>query len=183
VRFTVDAFPDETFEGEVAQIRLNATMTQNVVTYTVVVNTDNSGGRLLPYLTTNLRFESGRRSDVLLVPNGALRWRPKPNYVVPEFRDQLAAATRTPACQASAETPPATGAGERPRKGTVWVAAGQSVRPVEIQLGLSDGTATEVTAGDLKQGDQLVVGEVRVDVADSASNPFTPQMFGSRKAP
>ena len=74
VTFTVDAFPGETFRGEVGKVRLNASMTQNVVTYTVEIITDNSDGRLLPYLTANVQFELDRRSDVLLVPNAALRW-------------------------------------------------------------------------------------------------------------
>src|SRR5262249_12654673 len=78
VRFTVDAYPKETFVGQVAQIRLNASMTQNVVTYTVVISTDNSQGKLLPYMTANLQFEVDRRHDVLLVPNAALRWKPQP---------------------------------------------------------------------------------------------------------
>jgi HlyD family secretion protein len=89
VKFTVDAFPGETFRGEVAQIRLNASMTQNVVTYTIVVATDNSSGRLLPYLTANLQFEVEKHSQVLLVPNGALRYRPKPEQMVPEARETL----------------------------------------------------------------------------------------------
>ena len=57
VTFTVDAFPGETFKGEVGKVRLNASMTQNVVTYTVEIITDNSNGRLLPYLTANVEFE------------------------------------------------------------------------------------------------------------------------------
>ncbi|HLJ94688.1 MAG TPA: efflux RND transporter periplasmic adaptor subunit, partial [Gemmataceae bacterium] len=74
--FSVDAFPDRVFKGSVAadQPRLNASMTQNVVTYTVVVNTDNSDGALLPYLTANLQFEVSKHSNALLVPNAALRW-------------------------------------------------------------------------------------------------------------
>ena len=64
VTFTVDAFPGETFRGEVGKIRLNATMTQNVVTYTVEIVTDNSNGRLLPYLTANVQFEVDRRGNV-----------------------------------------------------------------------------------------------------------------------
>ncbi|MGC3972051.1 MAG: efflux RND transporter periplasmic adaptor subunit [Pirellulales bacterium] len=71
VRFNVDAYPGETFNGVVGQIRLNAQMTQNVVTYTVVVNADNSSGKLLPYLTANLQFEVTKRSGALLVPNSA----------------------------------------------------------------------------------------------------------------
>ena len=76
VNFTVDAFSGETFSGVVSQVRLNATMTQNVVTYTVVVNTDNSNGKLLPYLTTNLKFEVERHDNVLQVPSMALKWHP-----------------------------------------------------------------------------------------------------------
>ena len=79
VRFTVDAFSGETFRGEVGKVRLNASMTQNVVTYTVEVVTDNSGGRLLPYLTANVQFELERRPNVLRVPGTALRWTPQPD--------------------------------------------------------------------------------------------------------
>ncbi len=61
VTFTVDALPGKTFQGVVGKIRLNATMTQNVVTYTVEVNTDNSGGELIPYLTANLKFIVSRK--------------------------------------------------------------------------------------------------------------------------
>ena len=83
VTFTVDAYPGETFKGEVSKVRLNATMTQNVVTYTVEVVTDNPvgklnpyqkgtpAGKLLPYLTANVQFELTRRTNVLLVPNAA----------------------------------------------------------------------------------------------------------------
>ncbi len=78
VQFTVDAFANTTFRGEVSQIRLNANMTQNVVTYTVVVTTDNSSGRLLPYMTANVKFEVAKRNKVLLVPSAALRGNPSP---------------------------------------------------------------------------------------------------------
>jgi HlyD family secretion protein len=86
VAFTVDAFPGRTFLGRVGQVRLNATMTQNVVTYTIEVDTDNSDGSLLPYLTANAQFEIGRRQRVLLVPNAALHWSPRPERVAPEQR-------------------------------------------------------------------------------------------------
>ena len=75
--FTVDAFPGQVFTGEVGKVRLNATMTQNVVTYTVEVDTDNADGKLLPYLTANVKFVVGESKNVLLVPNAALRWSPK----------------------------------------------------------------------------------------------------------
>lgn len=91
VTFTVDAFSGETFKGSVGQIRLNAQMTQNVVTYTVVVNTDNSNGKLLPYLTANLQFELEKRTDVLKVPSMALKWKPQPQAVAPDARAALLA--------------------------------------------------------------------------------------------
>jgi HlyD family secretion protein len=86
-RFTVDAFPNKVFHGTVSQIRLNAVMTQNVVTYTVVVTTDNSSGKLLPYLTANVLFEVAHHEDVLKVPTAALRWRPEPHQIVAEARE------------------------------------------------------------------------------------------------
>src|SRR5262245_49571450 len=86
VTFNVDAFPGQRFRGQVGKIRLNAVMTQNVVTYTVEVNTDNSDGKLLPYLTANVRFEVDRRSGVLTVPNSALRWTPSPERIALDAR-------------------------------------------------------------------------------------------------
>ena len=72
VTFSCDALEGESFTGVVNKVRLNAAITQNVVTYTVEVDADNPGGRLLPYMTANVEFEVHRDSDVLLVPNSAL---------------------------------------------------------------------------------------------------------------
>jgi HlyD family secretion protein len=74
--FTVDAFPGQTFRGTVVQIRKAPQVVQNVVTYTVVVNVDNTGGRLLPGMTANVRIVTAERENVLKVPNAALRFRP-----------------------------------------------------------------------------------------------------------
>ncbi len=91
VSFTVDAFPGETFKGEVAKVRFNASMTQNVVTYTTEITTDNSSGRLLPYLTANVKFELNRFNSVLMVPNAALRWTPSAEQIDPGVRDSFKA--------------------------------------------------------------------------------------------
>jgi HlyD family secretion protein len=91
VTFTVDAFPGQSFQGEVGKVRLNASMTQNVVTYTVEIITDNSAGQLLPYLTANVKFELDRRNNVLMVPNAALRWMPTIEQIQPEARDTATA--------------------------------------------------------------------------------------------
>ncbi len=90
-RFTVDAHPNENFYGEVAQIRFNANMNQNVVTYTVVVSADNSSMKLLPYLTANVQFEIEEHLGVLRVPNAALRWKPKPQQIAPDIREETLA--------------------------------------------------------------------------------------------
>ena len=96
VRFTVDAYPGQMFRGKVTQIRMNATMTQNVVTYTVVVTTDNSSGKLLPYLTANVQFEMDQRSNVLLAPNAALRWKPQASQIDPAAsKTAISASPRT----------------------------------------------------------------------------------------
>lgn len=86
--FTIDTYPNDTFIGTVTQVRLNATMTQNVVTYTVVVTTDNKDQRLLPYMTANVNFEVARHENVLKVPNAALRWKPRPAEIAPDIRQK-----------------------------------------------------------------------------------------------
>src|SRR5207248_3778636 len=125
VYFTVDAHPGETFTGTVApdQPRLNASMTNNVVTYTVVVNTDNSSGRLKPYLTANLQFVGGERQNALKIPNAALRWQPSPKYVVPEARDAFLKSLHQKRPQGGPR-PKGKDAGKEGRavrRGTVWV--------------------------------------------------------------
>src|SRR5262249_22538023 len=98
VKFTVDAYPHDVFEGTVDRIRKDATMSQNVVTYTVEVLTDNPmrNGKLVlePYQTANAQFEVDERKNVLLVPNAALRWRPQPQQVAPDYRSEYEQAQR-----------------------------------------------------------------------------------------
>ena len=187
VRFTVDAYPGETFVGKVAQIRLNATMTQNVVTYTVVIVTDNIDGKLLPYLTANLQFEMEQRSNVLLVPNMALRWKPRPPQIDPEARKTASAATK--AQSGSKQAPPrAASTGDKPAKSSkerdepshVWVPAEEFVRPVEVVVGPSDGSMTEISGDGVREGMKVVIGEGHKDDEESGTtNPFMPQLRGS----
>lgn len=177
VTFTVDAFPREQFRGEVGKIRLNATMTQNVVTYTVEVNTDNSSGKLLPYLTANVQFEVGKRSNVLLVPNAALRWLPQPSQVAPDARSALVAASQGKGKTTSTKEI----VRDSSERGTLWVRDEAFVRPIRVKVGWSDGVVTEVEGEDLKEGLDVVVGETRSVSADSTTNPFAPKMFGGTK--
>jgi HlyD family secretion protein len=178
VTFTADAHPGVIFTGEVGKVRLNATMTQNVVTYTVEVNTDNSDGKLLPYLTANVKFIVGDRRDVLVVPNAALRWRPQPEQIVKEYRQPRKTGKKTKG--PSPGQPPDEEAGkEAPARQVVWVPQGALVRPVEVSRGLSDGSLTEVAAAELQEGTPVVVGEAEKSAGKPASggSPFTPQLF------
>jgi HlyD family secretion protein len=179
VTFTVDALPGQTFYGKVAKIRLNATMTQNVVTYTVEVRADNSSGKLLPYLTANVQFEVARRTNVLTVANAALRWSPRPEQIAPEFQDNLrtnsgqrggSAGARTSAGSATA-TPAA-------RPGLLWLKAENGLQPLRGHTGLSDGNLTEVQGDGLKEGLEVVTGATQrgAPPPEANANPFTPQI-------
>jgi HlyD family secretion protein len=177
VTFTVDAFPGQIFQGEVGKMRLNATMTQNVVTYTVEIVTDNSDGKLLPYLTANVRFMVSNRANVLLVPNTALRWTPTPEQMASggSGKAKKGAQGEGPSSSGS----PAPASQEEANRGTVWTPEGAFVKAIPVRLGMSDGTMTEILGEQLKEGTPVVIGEQRKDTAGTAStaSPFTPQLF------
>jgi HlyD family secretion protein len=175
VTFTVDAYPDQVFRGYVGKVRLNATMTQNVVTYTVEVDTNNDNGKLLPYLTANAQFKIGRRQGVLVVPNAALRWSPKSDQIAPDFRQTANA----PAGLLRQDIKSPDTIAESQTHGTVWVKQGNFVRPVHVNVGLTDGTVTEVEGNDLREGLRVVVGEAARDTATASGtdrSPFMPQI-------
>ena len=165
VTFTVDAFPDRTFLGEVYKIRLNATMSQNVVTYVVEVSTDNSDGVLLPYLTANVKFIKDSRKQALTVPNAALRYLPEASQIRPEYQAALAEAAEL------------RGTGER----IVWVRDNDELRPEKIAVGLNDGIVTEVVSGNLAEGMEIVTGSTVISAEEpggssaDAGSPFLPK--------
>jgi len=162
VKFTVDAFPNEIFQGTVGKIRYNATMTQNVVTYTVEVITDNISGKLFPYLTANVQFIVKNYTNVLLVPNMALRWSPDEKEIVTEFR-------KTSANKPQTET-------QDPSIGTVWVQHGAYVKPINVKLGPSDGTKTEIQSNEIKEGMLVITGRQQTNTDTGTTNPFVPQI-------
>ncbi len=158
--FTVDAFPGTVFHGEVLKVRLNASMTQNVVTYTVEVTADNSEGLLLPYLTANLSFVVDRREKVLAVSSAALGYVPRSELVDPRYREQLA------------------GKGAR-----LFRVDGNLLVPVPVDAGLVGGRFTEVSGAAVQEGMVVVVSELGGNAAPAqggGTNPFTPQMGRGR---
>jgi HlyD family secretion protein len=180
VHFTVDAYPNQLFDGTVGIIRLNATNTNNVITYTVEVGADNKSGKLKPYMTANLQFEVARRENALLVPNSALRYKPVKEQVVADARDMFAKKQK-------GKDPANTGTGsasdaELRSHGMVWVEEKGLLRPIKLKLGLSDGNQTEVLGGDLSENTHVVVGETKTTGAtDEASNPFATKVGGTKK--
>ena len=264
-QFTVDAYPNDVFSGQVAEIRLNPQTVQNVVTYSVIINVDNPRLKLKPGMTANISMTVDQRADVLKVPNAALR------YVPPDWtREKVMALLKTegsgsPAGAGFAQTPPdelektsgpatsggssgATGApaqgkGEwrqqaaagapegmkgagaarpekrrqsstvaglpvgadsaatilapgqdwdpqakiqfpaprnsRPRPAIIWV-LDKDGKPAhrKVMLGITDGASYEVRSGDLKAGDQVIIGDTSQEDAEAATttarSPFTP---------
>lgn len=179
--FTVDAHPGQTFRGVVGKTRLNATMTQNVVAYTVEVVTDNSSGALLPYLTANVQFEVAKRTNVLCVTNDALRWLPTPQQIAPEFSGSLATATGQQKGPTEATSSAgASGGGLQGRPGILWVTSANGLRPLAVRTGLTDGRRTEVQGDGLTEGLKVVVGVSHgaptPPPTDANANPFAPQL-------
>ncbi len=192
VRFTVDAYPDQTFRGTIGQIRLNATVNQNVVTYPVIIMVDNPDLALRPNMTANVTIDVATAKDVLRIPNAALRFRPEEKEGAAS-----ASARRTPgagttpgagsspeerAARASGAHGPAaamqqfdkTAGGGKARKAgqTVYeLAPDGEPKAAEIRTGITDGRFTEVVSGDVKPGDTVIVGLVTSKADSSAARP------------
>ena len=150
VRFKVDAYANETFIGEVAQTRLNATMSQNVVTYTVVVTTENKDMRLLPYMTASLLFEIDRHENVLKVPNAALRWKPRPKQIAADVRAETVAAMNRPK---QADDNKADAKDQKPKdsaRNSARSTHGAEQAKQDPKLATSAGTATGLNPEDWK---------------------------------
>lgn len=177
VSFTVDAFPGEEFKGEVGKIRLNASMTQNVVTYTVEVVTGNPEGRLLPYLSANVRFELEKRQGVLLVPNAALRWKPQTGLGAPGGNSKRGEAAKS-SSRGNREFQQTVGTDQA----VVWIASQNGdPKPLRVKVGISDGLRTEVSAEGLKEGMEVVVGQqISGGQTRGQVSPFTPSFPGGR---
>ena len=177
VRFTVDAYPDQTFRGTISQIRLNASVNQNVVTYPVIVEVPNPDLALRPTMTANVVIDVATVQDVLRVPNAALRWRPeeKEGAAAPSSPEERAARSGGSRGSAGAARQFGQTSGKRaPKPGqTIYTigATGQGEpKPVEIRTGISDGRFTQIASGDLKEGDTVVIGLVTAK-ADASSVP------------
>jgi HlyD family secretion protein len=138
--FTVDAYPGQTFHGRVTEIRKAPINVQNVITYDAVIAVANPDLKLFPGMTANVKVLVDHRSGVLKIPNAALRFRPANSAPV--------ANQKNPGSRRQAA-----------RGQTVWVMGDNGKpKPVQVTLGITDGAMSEVVAGDLKEGQEVIIG-------------------------
>lgn len=162
VSFTVDAYPGETFEGQVTQVRLEATTESNVVTYEVVISASNKDLKLKPGLTANVTIFTLERNNIVSVPTKALRFTPT--------KEMLNPGEKIEDCQGAHK---------------VWVREGKTLKAYAVKTGITNGTRTQIVSG-IKEGAEVIVemkatsaDAQQVDAGDnSESSPFAP---GPRK--
>ena len=164
VSFTVDAYPDDTFEGTVKQVRQEATTTNNVVTYEVVISAPNADLKLKPGLTANVTIYTAERKGVLAVPSKALRFTPTKETV------------------GKMKIVDVQGA-----KNKVWTIEGNSIVAHKVNIGMADGTNTQIIGG-VQAGIKVVTGlsviggeETQAEAAGGESSPFAPGPPGKNK--
>ena len=156
VTFTVDAFPDDKFEGQVTQVRQEATTTSNVVTYEVVISAPNKDLKLKPGLTANVTIYTLEKNDVLAVPSKALRF--MPNEALLKKGEQIEDI-------------------EAPTK--IWTLEGNTFKAHKVETGITNGMLTEITSG-ISEGTEVLVdfkisGNDGEQAGQQSSNPFMPK--------
>lgn len=164
VSFTVDAYPDDTFEGEVKQVRQEATTTNNVVTYEVVISAPNADLKLKPGLTANVTIYTAERKGVLSVPSKALRFTPQKETVGKMKIVDVANS-----------------------KNKVWTIEGNSIVAHKVNIGMTDGTNTQIVGG-IAEGTKVITGlnvmggEEKMPMeAQGEKSPFAPGPPGKNK--
>lgn len=150
VVFTVDAHPDITFKGKVFQVRNAPIIVQNVVTYDVVIQVDNSALKLKPGMTANASIITAKKSNVLKIPNVALRFK-------------------------LSEKAPVKGEQKGPSGPAIWIIENGAPKRVKIKTGISDGNYTELISENITEGQELIVEALSKSKKQSSTT--VPRMF------
>ncbi len=159
VRFQVDAYPEDIFVGNIFQIRLSSTDTQNVVTYPVIVSATNPELKLLPGMTATMSFQIQKREGIRRIPNAALRFFPEEEYVREEDQKLLGGREeKDDDEEVRLSVAERVEAHRKRSQRHVWVKEGDKLRAVSVKTGISDNRYTELVEGELKEDDQLVIG-------------------------
>jgi len=141
-KFTVDAFPDDVFDGKVVEIRMSPIIFQNVVTYNTIINVDNTSLKLKPGMTANTSILAAKVEHALRVPNSALRY--TPSEMLQSEADKKAITERKFAKKSSSH---------------IWILDRGQPKQVAVKLGIGDDTFTEILESDVKEGQDAVIGE------------------------
>lgn len=180
VEFTVDAYPETIFEGEVTQLRWEPTVTNNVVTYTIIVDAPNPDYKLMPGMTATIQVYVLEKNDILVVPSKALRFTPDQKLMASYMSQQ------TKPEMPEGQTPPEMGSipQQAPSDATmVWVKEGTNIHPVPVKIGLNDDINAEILSG-VKSGQEVVLSMeqkgANETAARSGGNPFMPGPPGRR---
>lgn len=197
--FTVDAYPDRTFDGRVSQIRLSPTVVQNVVTYPVLLDVPNPNLDLKPGMTANVTIPVDVKHDVLRIPNAALRFQPDPNDVIKPERTGQGTPGRETSDRGQWQQHSngggggsGSGSGGNSTKQASWSHGGSrkgsmvyvpaengKLKPVFVRTSLTDGNYTALEWGDLKEGQQIVTGLATAKAMESSGGMTS----GQRRRP
>lgn len=176
--FTVDSYPEQTFRGKVVQIRSAPVITQNVVTYVVVVNVDNSDLKLMPGMTANVSVEVAKRDDVLKLPPAALRFKPKSKAADAKEKGNGVSAQRPAGVAApDGDGKGAPGKGREKSQQVYLLMEGKPVATA-IKTGIANNSSIELVEGGLKEGDEVIIEQVGGDTkkkAGAGGSPMGPR--------
>jgi HlyD family secretion protein len=165
VTFQVDAYPGDTFSGVVTQVRLNAVVEQNVVSYVTVIEVPNPGVKLKPGMTANVTIEIDKAADAIRVPSAALRFTPTPELLA-----------------SLGQQAPEGGSPSAGRQ--VWVMADGRLQAVPVRFGVSDGVNTAIVEGALPEGAEVATGVAATQTASAApaaASPLLPRFPGGNR--
>jgi HlyD family secretion protein len=191
VTFTVDAFAKDVFNGTVNQVRLEPTVSSNVVTYTTIISTPNLDLKLKPGMTANVTIYTKEDSNAMLLPVKALKFMPdaslEKNYVIiPDTTlEKATTSTGTKTHSAKDTSSKKTGGVKHGTSASVWVLSGKNLIQKKIRTGMNDDANVEILSG-LSADDEVVTGEdapasTKKASATTVRSPFMPQMGGAKK--
>nr|WP_319264905.1 efflux RND transporter periplasmic adaptor subunit [uncultured Draconibacterium sp.] len=180
VEFTVDAYPETIFEGEVTQLRWEPTVTNNVVTYTIIVDAPNPDYKLMPGMTATIQVYVLEKNDILVVPSKALRFTPDQKLMASYMSQQAKPEMPEGQTPPEMESMPAQASNNATM---VWVKEGTNIHPVPVKIGLNDDINAEILSG-VKSGQEVVLSMeqkgANETAARSGGNPFMPGPPGRR---
>lgn len=187
VEFKVDAYPDQSFEGTVTEVRLEPTVTNNVVTYTIIINAPNPEYKLMPGMTAETSIYVLEKKDLMVVPSKALRFTPDQtllmSYMMSQGKPELPEGAKKGDMPGPKKMPDFSQQNANGGK-MVWVKKDSLIRPVPVEVGMDDDINTEIISG-LKEGEEVITSMEQQTAATAkkaaTGNPFMPRPPGANR--